>query len=224
MSLTLHFHPLASFCWKVLIALYENDTPFEPVIVDLGEEQLARGVPEAVAAWARFPVLQDSGARPLVPESRSSSTTSTSHYPGRSDLHPGRSRTLPARPGSPTSSTTATCTSRCRRSSPTRIRPEGSKDPYRRRAGARHAGYRPIRMIDEDMRGKQWARARPSRSPIARPFPRCSTPTRSSHSPADPSTAAAISSGCRRGRRSPRVLSEAKPYMPMFPFYRPEED
>jgi glutathione S-transferase len=29
MSLTLHMHPLASYCWKVLIALYENDTPFE---------------------------------------------------------------------------------------------------------------------------------------------------------------------------------------------------
>ena len=30
MSLTLHFHPLSSFCHKALIALYENDTPFEP--------------------------------------------------------------------------------------------------------------------------------------------------------------------------------------------------
>ena len=28
MSLTLYFHPLASFCHKVLIALYENQTPF----------------------------------------------------------------------------------------------------------------------------------------------------------------------------------------------------
>jgi glutathione S-transferase len=28
MSLTLYYHPLSSFCWKVLIALYENDTPF----------------------------------------------------------------------------------------------------------------------------------------------------------------------------------------------------
>ena len=26
MSLTLHYHPLSSFCWKALIALYENDT------------------------------------------------------------------------------------------------------------------------------------------------------------------------------------------------------
>jgi glutathione S-transferase len=27
MSLTLHYHPLSSFCWKVLIALHENDIP-----------------------------------------------------------------------------------------------------------------------------------------------------------------------------------------------------
>ncbi|MGO8657651.1 glutathione S-transferase family protein, partial [Rhizobium ruizarguesonis] len=29
MSLVLYGHPLASFCHKVLIALYENGTPFE---------------------------------------------------------------------------------------------------------------------------------------------------------------------------------------------------
>ena len=38
MSLKLYFHPLSSFCQKVLIALYENDTPFEPHIVDLADE------------------------------------------------------------------------------------------------------------------------------------------------------------------------------------------
>ena len=37
MSLKLYYHPLASFCWKALIALYENDTPFTPHIVDLGD-------------------------------------------------------------------------------------------------------------------------------------------------------------------------------------------
>lgn len=26
-SLTLYYHPLASFCHKVLLALYENETP-----------------------------------------------------------------------------------------------------------------------------------------------------------------------------------------------------
>lgn len=29
MSLTLHYHPLSSFCWKALIALYENDIPVQ---------------------------------------------------------------------------------------------------------------------------------------------------------------------------------------------------
>jgi glutathione S-transferase len=37
MSLKLYFHPLSSFCQKVLVALYENDTPFEPYIVDLAD-------------------------------------------------------------------------------------------------------------------------------------------------------------------------------------------
>jgi hypothetical protein len=36
MSLTLYYHPLASFCHKVLIAPYENRTPFTAEIVDLG--------------------------------------------------------------------------------------------------------------------------------------------------------------------------------------------
>jgi glutathione S-transferase len=33
MALTLYLHPLASFCHKVLIALYENETAFTPHIV-----------------------------------------------------------------------------------------------------------------------------------------------------------------------------------------------
>ena len=41
MSLTLHFHPLSSYCQKVLIALYENGTPFERQIVNLGDPELA---------------------------------------------------------------------------------------------------------------------------------------------------------------------------------------
>src|SRR5262245_11089347 len=34
--LTLQFHPLSSYCHKVLIALYENGTPFEPQFLNLG--------------------------------------------------------------------------------------------------------------------------------------------------------------------------------------------
>jgi len=35
MTLRLYYHPLASYCWKALIALYEADIPFEREIVDL---------------------------------------------------------------------------------------------------------------------------------------------------------------------------------------------
>ncbi|HAR27265.1 MAG TPA: glutathione S-transferase, partial [Bradyrhizobium sp.] len=37
MSLTLHYHPLSSFCWKALVALYENGAPFTPHMVNLGD-------------------------------------------------------------------------------------------------------------------------------------------------------------------------------------------
>jgi glutathione S-transferase len=65
-SLELFFHPLSSFCQKALVALYENDTPFEPKFVDLmGTAQRAA----FVEMWpiGKFPVLRD-GDR-LVPES-----------------------------------------------------------------------------------------------------------------------------------------------------------
>ncbi|HWU14657.1 MAG TPA: glutathione S-transferase family protein [Caulobacter sp.] len=67
MSLTLHMHPLASYCWKVLIALYENDTPFEAHLVDLSD-------PQVVAAYktlwptAKMPLLVDKARDRVVPE------------------------------------------------------------------------------------------------------------------------------------------------------------
>ena len=33
-TLTLHMHPLASYCWTVLVALYESETPFWSVQID----------------------------------------------------------------------------------------------------------------------------------------------------------------------------------------------
>lgn len=36
MSLKLYYHPLASFCWKALIALHEIGALFAPHTVDLG--------------------------------------------------------------------------------------------------------------------------------------------------------------------------------------------
>ncbi|WP_108514180.1 glutathione S-transferase family protein [Bradyrhizobium algeriense] len=68
MSLTLHFHPLASYCWKPLIALYENDTPFTPNLVDLGNPAERAAL---VKLWGigKFPVLRDDARNETVPES-----------------------------------------------------------------------------------------------------------------------------------------------------------
>src|SRR5215471_18133256 len=57
MALKLYFHPLASFCHKALIALYENRIPFEPIIVDLGDEA-SRAAFRAVWPMAKMPVLR----------------------------------------------------------------------------------------------------------------------------------------------------------------------
>lgn len=68
MSLTLYFHPLASFCHKVLVALYESAIPFEGRIIDLGNPA---DRDEINALWpvGKFPVLRDEQRGRTVPES-----------------------------------------------------------------------------------------------------------------------------------------------------------
>lgn len=87
LSLTLYFHPLASYCHKVLIALYERGTPFTPEIVDLSDaahrERLA-------AHWplCKFPVLHDAARGRSVPESTIIIEYLDRHAPGRHPLIP----------------------------------------------------------------------------------------------------------------------------------------
>ncbi|HEX2257887.1 MAG TPA: glutathione S-transferase family protein [Afifellaceae bacterium] len=60
MALTLYAHPFSSYCQKVLIALYENDTPFAFRMLAPGDEAVSA---ELAALWPlkRFPVLVDEG-------------------------------------------------------------------------------------------------------------------------------------------------------------------
>ena len=87
MPLKLYFHPLASFCWKALIALYENDIPFEPVIVDLGDEA-SRAAFLKIWPVGKFPVLRDDDRDQTVPESTIIIEYLAHHYPGRVHLVP----------------------------------------------------------------------------------------------------------------------------------------
>jgi glutathione S-transferase len=86
MALTLFAHPFSSYCQKVLVALYENATPFEFFLLE-GPEAMAA----LSARWPlkRFPVLVD-GERTV---------TEASCIIEYLDLyHPGPVRLLPADP------------------------------------------------------------------------------------------------------------------------------
>jgi glutathione S-transferase len=87
MSLTLHFHPLASYCWKALIALYENDVAFTPNLVDLGNAAERAAL---VKLWGvgKFPVLQDDARGEIVPESSIIVEYLDRHYARRARLIP----------------------------------------------------------------------------------------------------------------------------------------
>ncbi|MET0370420.1 MAG: glutathione S-transferase family protein [Sphingobium sp.] len=82
----LYYHPLSSYCWKALIALYENATPFEPRML---EDPAVAG--EWMALWpiGRFPVLRD-GDRVIA------ETSVIIEYLGQ--RHPGPFVPIPADP------------------------------------------------------------------------------------------------------------------------------
>lgn len=58
MSLALYAHPFSSYCQKVLVALYENDVPFEYRNI---EDPPAMAELKVRWPFARFPVLVDDG-------------------------------------------------------------------------------------------------------------------------------------------------------------------
>jgi glutathione S-transferase len=154
MSLKLYFHPLSSFCQKVLVALYENDTPFEPQIVDLGDEASSA---EFKRIWpiGKFPVLRDEAKDRTVPESSIIIEYLVQHYPGRTQLVPAdadlarqtrfRDRFYDLHVHEPMQKVVGD-----------RLRPAASKDPY----GVEQAKTRlqtAYGMIEQDMATKSWA-------------------------------------------------------------------
>jgi glutathione S-transferase len=212
MSLTLHFHPLSSFCHKALIALYENDTPFERRIVNLMD------VGEAAAfkkLWpvGQFPVLQDDGR--TIPES----SIIIEHL----DLHhPGRTRFIPA-------DAKAALQVRVKdrfydwhlhvhmqKVVGDKLRPAGKKDPH----GVEDARRRltvGLDMIDAEMASKTWAMgddftmadcaAAPPLFYINKVFPLAGTHR---------NVARYLDRLLARPSYA-RAIEEAKPYLKMFP-------
>ncbi len=85
MTLTLYFHPLASYCWKVLLALYENDTEFSPKTVDLGNAE-ERAALLKLTPLGKFPVLVDGERDQVITESSIIIEYLAEHCPGVVEL------------------------------------------------------------------------------------------------------------------------------------------
>jgi glutathione S-transferase len=82
--LTLYAHPLSSFCWKALVALYENDTPFDMHVLD----QSTWGAYAEKWPVARMPALEDSDRKQFIPEASIIIEYLDQHYRGRTRFIP----------------------------------------------------------------------------------------------------------------------------------------
>ena len=97
MALTLYYHPLSSYCHKVLVALYELGTPFAPQLIDLSQPD-DRAALAAVWPLVKFPVLHDGARGENVAESSVIIEYLDLHYPGATPLLPaGRADALGVR-------------------------------------------------------------------------------------------------------------------------------
>jgi glutathione S-transferase len=85
MTLLLYAHPLSSYCWKVLIPLYENGTAFE--FRQLDQDHPENGA-EFAALWplAKMPLLVDDGR--AVAESSVIIEYLDLHHPGPAPMVP----------------------------------------------------------------------------------------------------------------------------------------
>jgi glutathione S-transferase len=154
MSLTLHFHPLSSYCMKVLIALYETETPFERRVIDLSHE-VDRAAFLKLWPIGKFPVLRDDAADRTIPESTIIIEYLAQHHPGKTELIPAgadparetrmRDRFFDLYVHTPMQKIVTD-----------KLRPPGQNDPYgvAQAAAQLEVAYA---MIDDEVGTKSWA-------------------------------------------------------------------
>jgi glutathione S-transferase len=87
MSMTLYYHPLASYCHKVMVALHELNLDAERKLIDLGAEA-DRAQLHAVWPMTKFPVLRDHARGRDLPESSIIIEYLDRHYGGPARLVP----------------------------------------------------------------------------------------------------------------------------------------
>jgi glutathione S-transferase len=87
MALTLYFHPLSSFCHKVLIALYEKEIAFTAKLIELGDPA-AREAFLKLWPTGKIPLLLDDSNARVVPETTIIIEYLDQHYSGARPLLP----------------------------------------------------------------------------------------------------------------------------------------
>ena len=152
MSLQLYAHPFSSYCQKVLIALYENGTPFEWRALT---PETPQSMAELTEIWPmkRFPVLVDDG-RPVI-----ESTVIIEHL---GLFHPGPVRLIPDDPRAALETRWMDrffdnyCRRRSRRSCSTRCAIRNERDA-RGVADARAMLDTSYAFLDRKMATREWA-------------------------------------------------------------------
>ncbi len=84
-KLILYGHPFSSYTWKVLIALYADETPFEFRIVDNDHPEHIAAV-QAAGPLGKFPVLEEKGN--ILFEATTILEYLASHHPGQQFIMP----------------------------------------------------------------------------------------------------------------------------------------
>jgi glutathione S-transferase len=153
-SLVLYYHPLSSFCWKTLIALYENETPFEPHLVNLADAASSAAFKKL---WpiGKFPVLRDATKDQTIPESSIIIEYLAQHYPGRTWLIPADNG-LARRVRASDRFYDLYVHLNMQKIVGDRLRPEGQKDAFgvEQAKATMQTAYA---MIDQEMESQTWA-------------------------------------------------------------------
>lgn len=152
MSLELFLHPLSSYCHKVLIAFYENGSPFDGKRID---DPAVAAEYATVSPLKRFPILRDMGRGRVIPESTIIIEYLENYFPGRIRLIPKdpdlawqvrlRDRFFDNYLHTP-----------MQKFAGDHLRPEGTKDPYGLEE-ARALFVKALGLIDAEMTDRKWA-------------------------------------------------------------------
>jgi glutathione S-transferase len=214
MTLRLYMHPLASYCWKALIAFYEAGVEFEREIVDLGDtEQRAEFL--KLTPLGKFPVLVDDAAGKGFPESTIIIEYLAMKYPSAAKLIPA-DKDLALRVRLSDRFYDNYVHEKMQRIVGDRLRPADKRDPFgveQCRADLENA----LNLVDRDMDSGGWATGLTFTMADCAAAPALYYANKVAPFGTKHAAAARYLDRLMARPSFARVLEEAKPYFAMFP-------